>query len=467
MKILNKDLYLGWISGSLLLTHLVAKSIFTENSLALDLILFNVIGMSAGLMALSAPVVSDHISATSIGVAFIFWSVGSFASTWNSFFSNQIPEAIADFCYALFYPLLFLGIIRSFTQKRSLSALELLDTVIIAIGFTSVLTAFLLKPAMAGFAGGYWQVFIAIFYPVGDIVILVIVLLFLLLTPLSFKSLLLTSGLISFALSDLFFIWSSLNDSYQFGAITDDGWIIGLFLIAISLYFDSPESKFSDKISSSAATIALIASSFLLGIQAFIPGYFPEFILLPAFITLALAFIRMSFALQEAKSAGTERLLARTDELTGLSNRRNFLSRLDQLSAGYIFLLDLDNFKSINDRYGHAAGDQLLKQVASRFTRVIPLGATLARLGGDEFGVIAQVGAGEASELALALRATLSYPVSIELASLEIAVSIGYTSISPDGAAVDWLRRADLAMYEAKGSGSGALLWSSQIEKIG
>jgi diguanylate cyclase len=70
----------------------------------------------------------------------------------------------------------------------------------------------------------------------------------------------------------------------------------------------------------------------------------------------------MSFALQEANSAGTERLLARTDELTGLANRRNFLAQLAAvLKSGYIFLLDLDGFKRINDTLGHESGDQLLK----------------------------------------------------------------------------------------------------------
>jgi len=121
-----------------------------------------------------------------------------------------------------------------------------------------------------------------------------------------------------------------------------------------------------------SATIALIASSCLLGVAALKPGYFPSFILIPGFITIALAFIRMSFALSEANTAGMERVLARTDELTGLSNRRNFLLQLGQLKSGFIFLLDLDGFKKINDSLGHDAGDQLLRQVANRFSRVIP-----------------------------------------------------------------------------------------------
>jgi hypothetical protein len=113
----------------------------------------------------------------------------------------------------------FLGVTRSFTQKRSLTALELLDSFIIAVGFTSVLTAFFLKPAMVGLTGSAWQVFISILYPVGNIVLLAMVMVYLLLNPILLKSVLMATGLLCFALSDLFFIWSSLNGSYNFGAI--------------------------------------------------------------------------------------------------------------------------------------------------------------------------------------------------------------------------------------------------------
>ena len=320
------------------------------------------------------------------------------------------------------------------------------------------------KAAMLTFSGNSWQVFLSILYPVGDIVLVAMVAVYFLLNPFSFQSLLLTTGLLSFASSDLFFIWASINDKYEFGSITDDGWILGLLLLATSLTYSSPKSKFSEKISSISATIALIASSTLLGIAAFKPGYFPSFILIPGFITIALAFIRMSFALQEANTASSERVLARTDELTGLSNRRNFLQELAKRNSGYIFLLDLNGFKNINDSLGHEAGDQLLKQVANRFNRVISDAGLLARLGGDEFGVLAQVDQEHATELALGIRATLSYPISLPHKQVKIDVSIGYAPIDEAGGSSNCLGLADLAMYEAKRSKSGVLMW--QGEKI-
>jgi len=191
-----------WITAAIMLIHLITRAIFPTPNVLIDLVVFNLVGVLASAIAYSAPVLTDRISAITISLASLIWSVGSFISTWNSFFNLQIPEVVSDLCYSLFYPLIFLGVIRSFTYRRKISALELLDTVIITVGFTSVLTAFLLKPAMIGFTGSAFSVFISILYPVGDIVILAMVLVYVLLTPLSRRSLLLAGGLLSFALGD-------------------------------------------------------------------------------------------------------------------------------------------------------------------------------------------------------------------------------------------------------------------------
>jgi diguanylate cyclase (GGDEF)-like protein len=351
-------------------------------------------------------------------------------------------------------------VVRAFTLRVKTGALEILDTVIIAVGFTSVLTAFFLKPAMLTFEGSAFTVFLSILYPVGDIVILAMALVYLILNPISKRSLILCLGLLSFSLSDLLFIWLSINNRYQFGSLSDDGWIIGLLLISLSLSYSGGVTKNSEKISSYAATIALIASGTLLGIAAIKPGYFPTFILIPGFITIALAFVRMSFALQEANSAGTERLLARTDELTGLANRRNFLTQLASMKAGFIFLLDLDGFKKINDSLGHESGDQLLKQVASRFMRAIPSDSHLARLGGDEFGILTTGTHEEAFELGQAIRATLSYPIALSAEQVKVDVSIGITTFNSGLTASELLHQADQMMYEAKRSKAGVRIWA-------
>ena len=176
--------------------------------------------------------------------------------------------------------------------------------------------------------------------------------------------------------------------------------------------------------------------------------------LIPAIVTLLLAFIRMSIALKAAKNIGHERILAHTDELTGLPNRRSLISEIENFMSkdGSLMLLDLDGFKPVNDLHGHTAGDKVLQQVAMRFSRALPHGALLARLGGDEFGVLYEGSYESAMDVALALRATLSYPFSIESQHIQIGVSIG---LAANNGAPDLLRRADDAMYRAKREGLG------------
>jgi diguanylate cyclase (GGDEF)-like protein len=177
---------------------------------------------------------------------------------------------------------------------------------------------------------------------------------------------------------------------------------------------------------------------------------------IPAFLALLLAIIRISSLLQKSHRLSDESQLALIDELTGLANRRKVIAELTTFSEGEgaFLLLDLDGFKPINDQYGHGVGDQLLREIAERFTRALPSSALVARLGGDEFGIIIKGSYEETLEGAYALRATLSYPFTISGQKISVGVSIGY--VHNDGRG-DLLKRADMAMYQAKNSGEGVV----------
>ena len=181
------------------------------------------------------------------------------------------------------------------------------------------------------------------------------------------------------------------------------------------------------------------------------PGIFPSYIVFPTITTLFLAFIRMTISLRQAGALTNEKSLARTDELTGLPNRRRLIAELPAFSRieGALMLLDLNGFKQVNDQCGHGAGDQVLVQVASRFARVLPEGALLARLGGDEFGALIPGTTSSTEEIAQALQACVSYPFLIDGKSISVGVSIGHVSNSDGG---DLLAKADAAMYRAKRS---------------
>jgi diguanylate cyclase (GGDEF)-like protein/PAS domain S-box-containing protein len=154
------------------------------------------------------------------------------------------------------------------------------------------------------------------------------------------------------------------------------------------------------------------------------------------------------------------------DTLTGLSNRALFNDRLEQAHAkiardGKLFavlLLDLDDFKGVNDSLGHLAGDQLLKLVARRLERVTRATDTLCRFGGDEFLYLAEglSSPWDAQLTATRLMEALVEPFSVAGTQVEQHVSIGITvSDETTSEATDFVQNADVALYEAKGEGKG------------
>ncbi|MDA0169425.1 EAL domain-containing protein [Solirubrobacter taibaiensis] len=152
------------------------------------------------------------------------------------------------------------------------------------------------------------------------------------------------------------------------------------------------------------------------------------------------------------------------DELTGLANRALFydraehaLSRRDSHVA--VLFVDLDDFKPVNDRLGHAAGDQVLRLMAKRLLACVRSADTVARLGGDEFGILLE-GAGEAQAIEAAERVLAAFEQRFELAGEAVRIS-GCVGIAINGEDVrdveELLRAADRAMYEAKRGGKRRL----------
>jgi diguanylate cyclase (GGDEF)-like protein len=328
------------------------------------------------------------------------------------------------------------------------------DSSIFGLGLSTLCSALLAKPLLPHFDGNINETFFAIMYPIADLILVCVVIATVSMQGYSRRAVVLTLGVTVFALTDFLYLLQNINGSYLMGSWLDTGWVIALVLIAESFWQPGIDSKAREGINPVLISISVSLSATLLALIAIRPDYFPRFTLIPAIATLALAFARMALALTQAKNIGQERLLARTDELTGLPNRRRLVNEIDSFieKEGALLLLDLDGFKPINDAHGHETGDKILQQVALRFERALPHGALLARLGGDEFGVLYEGGHESAVEVALALRATLSYPFHINNQEIQLGVSIGVAKNTGDK---DLLVRADNAMYKAKREGLG------------
>jgi diguanylate cyclase (GGDEF)-like protein len=153
----------------------------------------------------------------------------------------------------------------------------------------------------------------------------------------------------------------------------------------------------------------------------------------------------------------THEALAATDPLTGVPNRRAFLERLSAAVASaatgrrtVVCLVDLDGFKGVNDRDGHAAGDAVLRTVASALGRAVRETDTVARLGGDEFAVLAEV-SDSCSGQVLAER--LCRAIAAAGRDSGVTASVGAAEVLPDDQIEELLHRADSAMYRSKTAG--------------
>jgi diguanylate cyclase (GGDEF)-like protein len=436
-----------WLPAILLLAQVLLRTFTSEPSIAKDLLLYNAIVLAIVIGLFQAPLHNDPLAIAFTTLAIASWGIGATTSSLSQFFNlNANEQLISNIAYSAFYPFAFIAIPRAIGRGKRLQAIELLDSAIFGLGFTSIISALLLKELVGGSNLGS---FFSVLFAICDIALLVIVLASFALYKTSPRLMLMISGILAFTLTDFYFLWSQIQGTYQFGQFSDEGWLIGLVLISLSLWYQSNESKSQGNIHPALIAISIFISPALLSAIALRPDYFPTYVVIPTITTLLLAFIRMTLVIRQANNLGEEKVLARTDELTGLPNRRRLIAELSTFNEveGALLLLDLDGFKPVNDSYGHEMGDRILRQVAQRFSRSLPSGAILARLGGDEFGVIAEGSDDATLELASALKATLSYPFIINGKSISIGVSIGHVRNDGKG---DLLHRADLAMYEAK-----------------
>ena len=179
---------------------------------------------------------------------------------------------------------------------------------------------------------------------------------------------------------------------------------------------------------------------------------------------------------ERAHNEAKLRHLATHDALTGLPNRTLFIDRLTHAIAWArreqrrvcVYVLDLDNFKVVNDSYGHLQGDVLLTEVARRLSTGLRAGDTIARLGGDEYAAVLMGLDDEAQALAAAHRfmALLREPIWIQDREITPAASIGYCWFPDHGDDPQTLlRHADAAMYAAKSAGRGGV--AAYREEIG
>ncbi|MGZ4589270.1 MAG: putative bifunctional diguanylate cyclase/phosphodiesterase [Actinomycetes bacterium] len=387
---------------------------------------------------------------------------------WTIFIRPQDPEpfpSVADALWLSFYPCAFIAlllIVREIAEDVPLSLW--LDGVVGGLAVAGVAAAFF-GPILAVTGGSKAAVVTTLAYPLLDVLLLLVVTavvaLFSWRPPVSLW--LLFGGLVLFAIADAVYLFSASNDTYKPGGLGDAVWVAATLVIG-----------FAPARSEQATGIPLpdwVRLGFPVGATLcalVVLVYDHEHLLNVVAValcaaTVVIALVRLIVTFREASSLAGSHQLARTDELTGLGNRRSFYDTAqvhisDANARGALLLLDLDRFKEVNDSLGHHAGDGLLRHVAGRLRKQLHgTSEVLSRLGGDEFAVLL-VGAGraEAEQLAGSIREVLEPPFSLDGVTVRVNASIGISLFPEQGDEISTLlRRADIAMYQAKASRSG------------
>jgi diguanylate cyclase (GGDEF)-like protein len=389
--------------------------------------------------------------------------------------------SVADVAYLSFPVLALIALLlRPSTARTGRGRVRaVLDGLLVAGSLFSISWVTALGPTFAAGGASRLALSLSVAYPISDIVLLTTVLVVVTQTRARVGLALLAGGLALQALSDSAYTYFSATGHYQTGNLLDIGYIAAYLLMMEAAIRDRPgEARHEDRGASWGVTLLpYVPVALAVGIACWQlrPDRANPTIVVGACL-LAVLLIRQLMTLVDNRHL-VQRVLesqeqlrhqAFHDSLTSLANRELFIDRVSHsvelhrrsLRPVAVLLLDLDDFKSVNDSLGHAAGDQVLVRVAERLRAATRTGDTVARLGGDEFAVLIEDD-GDPVELAQRILSALDQPVTLLGRRLPVHASIGIARLHADAApraAADLLKQADVAMYAAKLAGKGTAI---------
>jgi diguanylate cyclase (GGDEF)-like protein len=433
----------------------------------------SVLALARGLTSSRDPAVP-----LALGTGMLMWGLGDVVLTFLSQqgISTTSPSA-ADLFYLMFFPLAYLAIVRMVRREaiRMVPALWL-DGGIAGLGAAALCAAFAFHGIQRLAGGGAADVATNLAYPLGDVLLLALVVAGT--VVLSGRRgrgwYLVAAGCVMNGAGDTFNLFHGAG-APALGSVVDAiAWPASLFLMSIAVWL--PEGSL-DPLAEIAtpgfvlpgAGAAAALSVLLLGS---VDGASSVAVAL-ATATLLVAGTRLALSLGSLRSLTIERQeQAVTDELTGLGNRRRLDQVLAQFFAGgargelaFLFV-DLNHFKEVNDSFGHAAGDQLLRQIGPRIQSCLGTRDLLLRIGGDELAIILfDTGRDRAVSTAEGVSAKIGEPFVLEMVTVRIGASIGIALAGLHADDVDALMHcADQAMYRAKDGGEAYAVYDPEVD---
>jgi diguanylate cyclase (GGDEF)-like protein len=417
-------------------------------------------------------VASERTTWALIGLGMLLWAGGSVY--WSVFLAQmEAPPypSIGDGLYLGFYPALYvaLGLLAT-PRVRGISPSVWLDGLIAMLAVSAVGAAFLIPAVVTDTSGDSAVVATNLAYPLGDLLLIALVAGGFALTHWQPGRAwaLIGGGLLLFAVADSVYLYLVAQGTFVEGTWLDTLWPAGMVLIALAAWQAPPRVVTHRADTWPVVAVPLPLMLTLASVGVLIYGNLAH--INPAALALAgatvvAALLRLALSFREVRALADSHRQATTDELTGLPNRRYFYERLraelataaEQGTPLTLLVADLDGFKELNDTLGHHAGDMLLQQIGPRLLDGLRATDTLARLGGDEFAVLLPgCDAASAAAIVEQVRTILDEPFVIRGLNLHVEASVGVAAFpehAEDGDAL--VRRADVAMYQAKEARSG------------
>ena len=444
-----------------------------------------------GLLSLLGTIVSIRIHRDRYQTPWILFALGqaSFLTAdviyyWLETHSNSVPfPSIADGFYLLMYPLVLGGLALKI-RKNSTGTKDwagLIDAGIFGIALFSVLWVLVMDSYVPIAGQATSERLISLLYPVMDLAVLFMAIRLAVIIHRRHRALtLIILALGSLVIADVQYGVLNAADAFKTGSIVDAFWLGFYVLFALAALHPPMQggirsgSNQLERISNGRLVLMFVATLTVPVIDLVWGTPSDRFVTLISSAVLFALMLGRVIGLVRTVERGRELLHreARHDPLTGLANRTQFTERtMTALQSGRdsvaILLIDLDDFKAVNDSMGHEAGDFALTEVAERVRKSVRDSDVVARLGGDEFAVLITktIDRQDAANSAARIIRALSEPLTILNRQVRVGASIGIAVQSKEHDDVQTLLRgADVAMYLAKRQGKGRYAFFDQSQ---
>jgi diguanylate cyclase (GGDEF)-like protein len=419
--------------------------------------------------------------ALTLGVAVLCWSAGDAIVT---IYQSSVPPVTADVLYLAFYPLAYWAVVLLMRQEvAKIGTPTWLDGAVAGLGAAAVCAAFAFRGLEHSLGGHTLTTAMNLAYPIGDLLLLALVVggTAMLANRKRATWILVALACGINAVGDTFnLLHNSVGMSAVGASFNATAWPVAilLFALAVWLQLDRPFQQQNKEVTPGFVLPALAAAAGLVILTVASVHPIERVAIGLAAASLVAAGIRMTMSVGTLRSMTIQRhRQSMTDELTGLGNRRYLLHVFDAYmgesvpidQAMAVLFVDLDGFKEVNDSFGHAAGDHVLRQIGPRLAGSLRRTDVLVRLGGDEFAVLLP-GADSSHAMVVAERLTsgLREPFTLDMLPINISASIGI-SVAPTDATdlAELLRCADAAMYRAKLSHAAFQIYDHAIDDDG